>query len=160
MKVIAPIVLLAATALASDLGPKEITIEALIDGGSILHITSDRIYWENGDYSKPGRWGNRNEPTIINGIEWAPKWSRNKENTGRDKSDPYRMAIGNGDFEVQLLAVTKERGGTGIEKRTDIAVKKTAVGVDITIPDPESEGRWYKVLIKKRVKSLVPASNP
>jgi hypothetical protein len=56
------------------------------------------------------------------------------------------------------LAVTKERDGTGIEKRTDIAVKKTAAGVDITIPDPESEGRWYKLLIKKRVKSLVPAS--
>jgi hypothetical protein len=92
MKAIFPIVLLAATAMASDLGPKEIVVEALVDGGSILHVTSDRIYWENGDHSKPGRWGNRNEPTIINGVEWMPNWGRSRENKGRDKSEPYRVS--------------------------------------------------------------------
>jgi hypothetical protein len=63
----------AASTLAS--GPKRtITIEALIDGRSQLILRKNTAQWYHLDFSVPGRWGDINAPTIINGEEWFPAW--------------------------------------------------------------------------------------
>ena len=43
------------------------------------------------------------------------------------------------DVDFELLAVTKNRGETGIEKRTQIATKREGNEFIVTIPDPESD---------------------
>lgn len=51
-----------------------IRVEALIDGRSQLILRGDTAQWFNLDYAAPGRHEFRNEPTIINGVEWYPVW--------------------------------------------------------------------------------------
>ena len=56
-------------------GPKRtITIEAFIDGRSQLILRKNTAQWYHLDFAVPGRWGDINAPTIINGEEWFPVW--------------------------------------------------------------------------------------
>jgi hypothetical protein len=53
---------------------KTITVEALIDGRSQLILDGNTSQWLQLDFAAPGRWGGRNDPTLINGKEWFPVW--------------------------------------------------------------------------------------
>ena len=141
-----------AAARAEIFSPDELVVEALVDGGSSFHLRSEGFYWVNGSASKPGRWGGRNEPTYINGAAWTPRWAKNSQNSGPDKTEINRIAFGTVDVDYELLAVTKERGGTGIDKRTSVGTKREGSEFVVTIPDPEAEARWYKFVLRKRKK--------
>jgi len=63
----------------------EIIIEALIDDLSEIWLTSEGIYWKhNTRYAKPRLHDGRNEPTLVNGKEWFPVWSRPDRERGID----------------------------------------------------------------------------
>ena len=131
---------------------KEITIEAFIDGPSALHIRPNSIFWENGENAKPGRANMLKEPTYVNGIAWKPHWKDEKHDRGKDQSSPYQIAIGTADLDFELLAVTQQRGQTGLEQRTPVVAARNGGEFIITIPDPESGQRWYKFVLRKRTK--------
>ena len=52
----------------------KINVSALIDGRSRLILRGNTAQWNHFDFAAPGLWSGRNEPTIINGKEWFPKW--------------------------------------------------------------------------------------
>jgi hypothetical protein len=55
-------------------GTETIRVEALIDGRSHLILRANTAQWYHLDWAAPGRHQFRNEPTIINGVEWFPEW--------------------------------------------------------------------------------------
>jgi hypothetical protein len=132
--------------------PKELIIEAFIDGPSSFHLRREGFYWRNGNASKPGKWGGRDEPTFINGKAWKPRWRKSKKGGGPDSTEMERMAFGTIDVEFELLAVTKEKGDSGMETRTPVGTKRDGNEFVVTIPDPEPEARWYTFVLRKRDK--------
>lgn len=59
------------TSLAAD----TITIRALIDGTSRLHLQGDTAQWHHIHFQAPGLFDGANEPTTINGFDWYPIFS-------------------------------------------------------------------------------------
>jgi hypothetical protein len=51
-----------------------ITVRAFIDGRSQLRLKRNTATWQNFDYAAPGKQGGRDEPTMINGVQWRPMW--------------------------------------------------------------------------------------
>lgn len=143
----------------------EVTIEAYVDGGSSLRFNKSEFYWHNGSAAKPGRHDAHSEATYVNGKEWMPKWRKNNQDRGEDTSDLYPWAHDSLDFSFELLAVTTERGQTGIEQRTPVEVRREGGEFAIHIPDPEPGARWYKFVVRypdplKPHASTSPASKP
>ncbi len=129
----------------------EFVIEALVDGHSVLHVKPDAMYWESEKASKPGLWEKHNDPTYINGKPWVPHW-HTKSRSGPDKSYPTPVPFGTIELEYELLAVTKEKGQSGIEQRSPIEAKVEGQEFVVRIPDAQSEGRWYKFTLRKKQK--------
>lgn len=127
-----------------------VVIEALVDGPSTLHIRPGSIYWVNGENAKPGRWGLHNEPTFVNGTAWTPHWGAPNAVRGKDKSQSHQIPLDTADLDFELLAVTNERGGTGIEKRTPVETTHEKGEFVVIIPDPESGAKWYKFVLRKK----------
>ena len=150
MKAIALLGLCFAIALPAQTAPApyEITVEALVDGPSSLRFTRTGFYWRNVGNAKPGRHGAQNEPTYINGRPWMPKWRKPGNDRGDDTTEPNAWNIPSLDLQVELLAVTAERGKAGIENRQAIEKKRQGNEFVIQIPDPEPGSRWYKLLIR------------
>jgi hypothetical protein len=134
------------TAWADD----QVTIEALVDGPSALHVRQGNIYWVNGNNAKPGRSDLLDEPTYVNGQPWKPHWKNNKAARGADKSQPFQIQLDSIELEFELLAVGAQRGGTEIEKRTPVTASKEGGEFVVVIPDPESGARWYKFVLRKK----------
>lgn len=52
-----------------------IRVEALIDGRSQLTLSGNTAQWSHFHFVLPGKADGRDEPTIINGIDWFPIWT-------------------------------------------------------------------------------------
>jgi cytoskeletal protein CcmA (bactofilin family) len=52
-----------------------IRVEALIDGRSQLTLSGSTAQWDHFHFHLPGKADGRDEPTIINGIDWFPIWA-------------------------------------------------------------------------------------
>lgn len=123
------------------------TVEALIDGGSELHITKDGLYWMvPGTEAKPGLHEGSNEATYINGSRWKPKW-RIKGDRGPDTSDVYQIKTTSPKLVAETVNVSRERFGKN-ENRTPVATSIKDDHFVVTIRDPEGGSRWYKLRIK------------
>lgn len=90
--------------------PKEITVEALVDGPSVLHFSPTGIYWTNGGNAKPGRHEAHNYPTYVNGKAWTPKWGKDGDDRGVDQSEAYPMQIGSTEYEMEVVSISDRRG--------------------------------------------------
>jgi hypothetical protein len=132
--------------------PNELTIEGMVDGPSTFHLRAEGIYWVNGANAKPGKHEGRNEPTYVNGQPWQPRWRKSKEERGPDRTELYRIDFGTVDVDFKLLAVTRHRGESGIDRRTEVATKREGNEFIVTIPDPEISHRWYKFTLRKKAK--------
>ena len=143
------VLLLIPCAARAEPGTAELIVEAYVDGPSTLHLTSEGVYWTNGNNYKPGRWGHVNEPTYINNVAWKPIWTNTKE-TGPDKSELYPIKWGTVDVNYRLISVRQERGQTGRDKRSPVTAKHDGAEFIVIIPDPESGPRWYKFALHKR----------
>lgn len=125
----------------------EFTVEALIDGGSQLHITRDGIYWMvPGGEAKPGKHEGANEGTYVNGSRWKPTW-RLEGDRGPDTSDVYPIKTTAPKVIVETVSVSKTRFGRN-ETRTPIVSTVKDDHFVVTIRDPEGGSRWYKLRIK------------
>lgn len=123
------------------------TVEALIDGGSELHVTKEGIYWMvPGGEAKPGLHEGSNEATYVNGSRWKPKW-RVKGDRGPDTSDVYLIKTTAPKLVAETVLVSKERFGKH-ENRTPVVISTKDDHFVITMRDPEGGSRWYKVRIK------------
>jgi len=60
----------ASTALVTQ----TLRIETLIDGRSQLIVRANTSQWFHLDCAAPGRHLFRNEPTVINEVDWFPVW--------------------------------------------------------------------------------------
>lgn len=56
------------------------TVQADIDGVSQLILTGKTARWFQIDDAAPGVHNGQNNPTIINGVQWFPKWPKPGEN--------------------------------------------------------------------------------
>ena len=67
-------------AIQAQAAPVTVQVDAYIDGSSFLKIQGNTIWWEHETYSAPGQWAHSEVPpplpTIVNGHEWFPDWSR------------------------------------------------------------------------------------
>jgi hypothetical protein len=126
-------------------------VEALVDGDSEFHVRPETVWWESGTVFKPGKWSGQDQPTYIDGTAWNPRWKKSAPR-GADKSASYPITLKSTDLEFELLAVTSQRGGTGIDKRTPVTAKVEGGHFVVRIPDPENGGRWYKFAVRTKVK--------
>ena len=153
MKIRLPLIAALSTALflvSAHAAPvNEIIVEALVDDNSEFHVRADTIWWECPS-TKVGQWQKQDQPTYINGTAWKPRWRGPKD--GRDKSYPYSVSLDTTELEFELLAVTRQRGETGIEPRTPITAKVEGGHFVVRILDPEGEARWYKFAVRKKKK--------
>lgn len=125
----------------------EFTVEALIDGGSQLHISKEGIYWMvPGGEAKPGKHEGANEATYVNGSRWKPNW-RLEGDRGPDTSDVYAIKTTAPKVIVETVNVSKRRFGKN-ETRTPIVSSVKDDHFVVTIRDPEGGSRWYKLRIK------------
>lgn len=123
------------------------TVEALIDGGSELHVTKEGIQWVvPGGEAKPGLHVGNNEPTYVNGARWKPKWKVAGER-GPDASEVYPIKTNAPKLMVETVLVSKERFGKH-DDRTPVASSVKDGHFIVTIRDPEGGSRWYKVRIR------------
>ncbi len=71
-----------------------ITIRALIDGSDVVKVRGDTLWYEHRNYVLPGTWvgdsdNSGNEPTVVNGVEWAPQWEAKERQPERvEESEP------------------------------------------------------------------------
>ena len=158
MKTLAFALLIAASALAQTptTPPKrplgvpadyERTIEAYIDGPSMLCFTRTGFYWRNGENAKPGRIDGKNHPTFVNGNEWFPAWKKPKYDRGADYCAPVPWAINDLQVTYETVLISKERNGPAIERSKPNATKAGQEFV-ITFNDPEPGAAWYKIKVK------------
>ncbi|WP_294382354.1 hypothetical protein [Prosthecobacter sp.] len=125
----------------------EFTVEALIDGGSQLHVTKEGIYWMvPGGEAKPGKHEGANEATYVNGSRWKPNW-RLEGDRGPDTSDVYAIKTTAPKVIVETVSVSKKRFGKN-ETRTPVVSSVKDDHFVVTIRDPEGGSRWYKLRIK------------
>jgi hypothetical protein len=126
--------------------PKEIIVEALIDGDSELWVTSKGIYWKNvgKETAKPGRHDGKNEPTYVNGKRWMPEWGKPQEERGFDESKSFSMPIGKVNLRFELQAVGTEKGREGIDTRDAVTMSSSGDALVIRIPDHQMDSRWYR----------------
>lgn len=123
------------------------TVEALIDGGSELHVTKEGIYWMvPGGEAKPGLHQGSNEATYVNGTRWKPQW-RIKGDRGPDTSEVYPIKTTSPKLASETVQVSKERFGKN-ENRTPVVTSIKDDHFVVTIRDPEGGSRWYKLRIK------------
>jgi hypothetical protein len=90
-------------------------IQAYIDGRSRLQLRGDTAQWLNLEYSVPGTSGRTPRPTIVNGRQWYPQWTKapdggNNLSDVRDGVQPPVPAK-NVPFEVKLI---RGRGAVSI----------------------------------------------
>jgi RNA polymerase sigma factor (sigma-70 family) len=52
-----------------------IHVQAYIDGRSRLCVSGNTVHWSSLEYDPPGKQGNAERPTLINGQKWYPAWS-------------------------------------------------------------------------------------
>lgn len=130
--------------------PKEITIEALVDGPSVLHLSPAGIYWTNGGNAKPGRHDAHNYPTYVNGRAWTPKWGKEGDDRGVDQSDTYPMQIGSTEYEMEVVSISDRRGIAKKDRRTAPSATRQNGEFLVTISDPEVGAKWYKLRLKLR----------
>lgn len=131
---------------------QELVIEALIDGNSRFHLTSDGIYWTSHGVSKPGRHDGKNEPTYVNGQPWMPVWGNPQLERGNDITQPAALAVGQLNFTFELLAVRSQRGDAGIDNRDEVKVSNTESEIVVDITDGQGGSRWYTFRLKRGAK--------
>ena len=144
-----------------DTVPVELIVEAFIDGPSHLHLTPRGVYWVNGWAAKPGRLDANNFPTYVNGRPWTPRWGKNGDDRGEDRSDVFPIAVPSVDYNLEVLAISESQGTTEKENRTLPRLCRRNGELCVDVLDPELGGRWYKLKLtpapaKKKVV-VVPA---
>lgn len=132
--------------------PLELVIEAFVDGPSTLHITQTGIYWTNGWAAKPGRISAQNLPTYINTKEWTPKWIKDGDDRGEDRSDTYKMNLPYSEYQFEILAIADQKGSSRKQKRTPPILVRRNGELCIDIPDPEPGAKWYRFRLKPTKK--------
>jgi len=132
--------------LRSGEAPKEVIVQALIDGSTELRITAEGIYWAIlGGVAKPGRHQGADEPTYVNGSAWRPRYEENRQDRGTDTSAVYRMPLFPEMMKFELLAVGPEKDSNGVERRSPISERRSDKDYVLTIPDNDGGSRWYKI---------------
>ena len=130
--------------------PKEITVEAYIDGPSALHLTLNGIYWTNSSNAKPGRHDAHNYPTYIDGKSWKPKWGKDGDDRGNDKSDVYPLKLTSTEYELEVVGISDKKGSSQVDRRTAPAPVRENGEFVVNITDPESGAKWYKLRLRLR----------
>ena len=128
--------------------PMEITFEAFVDGPSSLHITPKGVYWTNGWAAKPGRISAKNLPTTVNGKEWTPRWIKDGDDRGEDRSDLLSMTLPDTDYTLEILGISDRKGSSKKDKRTQPSLVRRNGELCVDIPDPESGAKWYRIRLK------------
>lgn len=130
--------------------PKEITVEAYIDGPSTLHLSLAGLYWTNGGNAKPGRHDAKNHPTYIDGKSWIPKWGKDGDDRGADKSDTYPLQLTTTEYELEVVGISDRKGRSTKDRRTEPSPVRQDGEFRIDIPDPEVGAKWYKLRLRLR----------
>jgi len=126
--------------------PLVITVEALIDGADILHVTPEGLYWESTAFAKPGRHNDKDEPTMVNGQPWKPRWGERLEDRGKDLSSTLDLPTLPKHLKFELLAVDTTPNPQRIINRSPIrtAYVEEEEEFQITIPDSQGGSCYYR----------------
>jgi len=145
--------ILAAKALIASMIPakgassavQSITVSALIDGDSELHVSSRGLYWRHvSDQSaKPGLMSGRSEPTYLNGIGWIPRWGQPGDQAV-DQSSPMLLPIVDIHFTLQMVSIGAQLESSGIENRDSVNAEVRNGELIVSIPDSQPGARWYR----------------
>jgi hypothetical protein len=134
----------------ANTSPKEITVEAFIDGPSSLHLTLQGLYWTNGGNAKPGRHNAHNYPTYIDGKSWMPKWGKEGDDRGDDKCDIFPLRLTTVEYDLDVVGISDRKGIARKDRRTAPTAMRQNGEFVVNIPDPEVGAKWYKLRLKLR----------
>ena len=130
--------------------PREITVQAYVDGPSALHLSLQGLYWTNGGNAKPGRLDANNYPTYIDGKKWFPKWGKDGDDRGSDKSDVYPLVLTTTDYELEVVGISDKKDSSKKDRRTAPSPVRQNGEFVVNITDPENGAKWYKLRLRLR----------
>jgi hypothetical protein len=146
------------TPLAAPTIPIRLRVSALIDGRSIITIQKNRLWWHHLDWAAPGREGERNLPTIVNGKKWFPtwptKWGKDVRCGGCTSSslDLSSIGIHLGEFPVlDGITVVKARSSRASIKTFPSATNGYLTEVELD-DNPIFSADLYEVLLNFSVR--------
>ncbi|TET37857.1 MAG: hypothetical protein E3J65_06045 [Dehalococcoidia bacterium] len=128
-------------------GSSEISIQAYIDGKSLLIITGHTVQWHHLDWAAPGRLDFVDLSTVINGIEWYPQWPDVPDAENRwcdcyssiyEDLDPALPKL---DVEVEL-SIIRARHSLSIAQYPSVDNDYTLI-VDFN-DNPPGGAAWYE----------------
>jgi hypothetical protein len=131
-------------------GAEGIVVEAMVDGDSELHVTSEGVYWKcAGGYSaKPGLHEGYEEPTYLNGEVWWPRWGIPANRRCHDQTELAKFSVPAVErLKFELIAVGQPRGAEGINRRDPVTSRHEGAELVVSIPDRNSGWQWYRFRI-------------
>lgn len=118
-------------------------VRADIDGRSRLTLSGNSARWFHIKYAAPGRHSGKNEPTIINGKKWFPRWPHPGEN--------YNCRCHSSTFKKVVPRVPLKAVGfffKAVNCRDICSAKYSNGALVINFNDnPSSSDAWYKVKV-------------
>ena len=124
-------------------GIQSIIVEAYIDEIAKLCVTPGGLYW----LVDPGRrrpCGGTRHAAVVNGREWRPVWGNPRADRGPDRSEPFPLRVGSVELGLQVLAVTEQQGGEGIQDGCPMETYLHQNVLTVYAPDGKGGGRWYR----------------
>jgi hypothetical protein len=119
-------------------------VRADIDGHSVLTLRGRTARWFHTDYAAPGTHNGQNNPTIINGTKWFPRWPQPGQN--------YFCRCSSSTFRKVTPRVPRNAVSVFVQAvscRDSCSVRYSDNGtlvIDFN-DDPSSSDAWYEVKV-------------
>jgi hypothetical protein len=141
-----------------------IMFKALIDGADTVKIHGNKIWYEHESWELPGKSHGRDEPTIINGQKWRPRWKGNRNLAFSFAGWGVRLEIRPPSTDNRSTAFTGLKPAFHPQSPAKIQLTKITGRGDVTIsqmPGPDNDqtlaihfddqsfmgADWYEVTI-------------
>jgi hypothetical protein len=120
---------------------RTLTIRTYIDGRDTLKVQGSRIWYEHEEHNLPGDPGSRNEPTLINGRAWFPRW-QGPNSVAFEGLVPAFQPRSTADVKLTKLA---GRGAVTLREMPTAGNNRT---LSIYFRDEEPGADWYDVVVE------------
>lgn len=128
---------------AADLSSSRIRVRAFIDGSDVVKIRGDQVWFVHKSFEFPGRWQGCNEPILVNGAKWEPKWNGNLSDRYTIEDKDCALPLGKAFTKETMNVVAKS--GLGNFFVSEYPSADNDYTLSVTLDDLGAEGAsWYE----------------
>ena len=123
----------------TDVSPTaKLRVKILLDGSDSLHLKGGKLWINHHAYQLPGRYNGVNEPVVVNGVEWYPKWIGNQSEIFTE----LNVHLPKKDLE----AAVESKGGWGLVGVWEQPTAENDYTLTVSIDDRGPAGaNWYTI---------------